>query len=94
MAKAFAAFGSKVVLSARNISELTRVKNECLSKYADPESLLILPLDLIDSDAMPKGSKIIIDKFARIDVLINNAGQARGTFLLILICPYVVESWM
>lgn len=80
MAKAFAAFGSKVVLSARNISELTRVRDECLSKGADSESLLILPLDVIDFDAMPKAFKIIIDKFSRIDVLINNAGQGARDF--------------
>ena len=80
MAKAFAALGSKVVLSAGNISELTCVKDECLSKGADPEILLILPLDLVDCDVMPKAFKIIIDKFARIDELINNAGQGAREF--------------
>ena len=48
MVKAFAALGSKVVLSARNTIELNRVQDECVAAGASSDKLLVLPLDVVD----------------------------------------------
>lgn len=75
MAKAFAGAGAKVVLSARNQAELTRVKSECAAGGADDANLFVLPLDVVEFSEMPKAVEAVTDRFTRIDVLINNAGQ-------------------
>lgn len=74
MAKAFAASGAKVVCSARNVAELNRVKSECVEAGAEKANLMVLPLDVVDYDAMPNAVRAVLEEFSRIDVLINNAG--------------------
>ncbi|MGI9294137.1 MAG: SDR family NAD(P)-dependent oxidoreductase [Pseudomonadales bacterium] len=89
MAKAFAANGAKVVCSARNVSELNRVKDECVLAGADAGNLLVLPLDVVDYDAMPMAVQAVLDQFSRLDVLINNAGLgARDTVLKVSMDVY------
>ena len=74
MAVAFAASGAKLVLSARNNVELERVKARCLEAGADQQDVLVLTLDVVDVDAMPRAVDEVMKAFARIDLLINNAG--------------------
>jgi len=74
MVKAFAACGAKVVCSSRNLDELNRVKDECVAAGAEDGNLMVLPLDVVDFDAMPQTLQAVLDKFSRVDVLINNAG--------------------
>lgn len=63
--------GAKIVLSARRVKELERVKRECgLGKT----NSLILPLDLEDYKKLKNVPKKVIDQFGRIDVLVNNGG--------------------
>lgn len=75
MAKAFAAAGAKVVLSARNQIALNRVKDESIAQGADEENLFVLPLDVVEFSAMPDAVAAVLGRFKRIDLLINNAGQ-------------------
>jgi len=75
MAKAFAAAGAKVVLSARNQAELNRVKDESMAAGADEANLFVLPLDVVEFSAMPDAVETVLGRFDRIDLLINNAGQ-------------------
>ncbi|MDC0067663.1 SDR family NAD(P)-dependent oxidoreductase [Gammaproteobacteria bacterium] len=75
MAKAFAAAGAKVVLSARNQIALNRVKDESIAQGADEENLFVLPLDVVEFSAMPDAVAAVLERFKRIDLLINNAGQ-------------------
>ena len=74
MVKAFAACGAKVVCSARNVHELNRVKEESIAAGADADHLVVLPLDVVDFDAMPQALQAVLDRFSRVDFLINNAG--------------------
>ncbi|MGI9299551.1 MAG: SDR family NAD(P)-dependent oxidoreductase [Luminiphilus sp.] len=74
MAVAFAASGAKLVLSARNSLDLERVKARCLEAGADQQDVLVVTLDVVDLDAMPGAVDRVMDAFARIDLLINNAG--------------------
>ncbi len=75
IAKAFASAGAKVVLCGRNVAELNRVKDECVTAGAKEDNLMVLLLDVLDFDAMPAALQAVLDRFSRVDVLINNAGQ-------------------
>lgn len=82
LAKAFAGSGARVVLSARNVAELQRVQTECLAAGAETGKLLVLPLDVLDYDALPAAVAAVNEAFGRIDLLINNAGTSQRSFCL------------
>jgi dehydrogenase/reductase SDR family member 7B len=70
LAYAFAKEGAQLILSSRNASKLTEVKSRC--PY--PERHIVLPLDLEDSSTFSADVRSVLDKFGRIDILINNGG--------------------
>ena len=74
LVKAFAQKDAKVVLSSRKQAELARVRLEAIESGANPDKLLVVPLDVLDSAAMPAAVQTVLDAFGRIDMLINNAG--------------------
>lgn len=77
---AFAKEGCKLVLSARRLYELERVKEH--TKLTD-EDVLLLPIDLEDNQEASKWVEQVVQKFGRIDVLINNGGLSqKGTAML------------
>ena len=71
LVKAFAKEGAKLILSARRIEELQRVKNELQLPAAD---VLILPFDLADIATYNEQTKKVIAAFGRIDMLVCNGG--------------------
>ncbi len=78
LAVACAKAGSKLVLSSRREAELNRVKKAC--KLPD-ESVLVLPLDLMEQDQMPEKAQRVLDHFGRIDLLINNGGISQRSLV-------------
>ena len=74
LALQFAAEGAKVTLSSRREDELNRVRELCLGKGLDADSVLVLPLDVTDHDAMPAAVDRVKNTFGGIDMLVNNAG--------------------
>lgn len=79
LAKTFASEGAKLILSARREEELNRVKK---SLNLPDQDILILPLDLSDTSKINELSKTVIDKFGRIDILINNGGISQRSLTL------------
>jgi NAD(P)-dependent dehydrogenase (short-subunit alcohol dehydrogenase family) len=68
LAEAVLARGYRAVVTARNTDALTEV-------VADQEdSALVVALDVTDADQAEAAVKAAIDRFGRIDVLVNNAG--------------------
>lgn len=63
-----------LVLSARRKIELERVRARCLDAGLDAGSVLVLPLDVTDTGAMPPALETVVRQFGRVDLLINNAG--------------------
>lgn len=63
--------GAKVVISARREDELKRVADNCKT---DSENILILPLDLEHTADIEGKVNLVILKFGKIDILINNGG--------------------
>ncbi len=70
LAYALAKQGSRLILSSRNVQRLGEVKAGC----ASAESHLVLPLDLEDSTAFDNAVARVLERFGRIDVLINCGG--------------------
>lgn len=70
LAYAFAAEGAKLVLSARRVEELERVKKAC----GKASSVLILPLDLGSGQDFKSETQQVIKAFGQIDILVNNGG--------------------
>ncbi|MES2776071.1 MAG: SDR family NAD(P)-dependent oxidoreductase [Bacteroidota bacterium] len=70
LAIAFNQFEAKVIISARNIGELERVKSLCKM----PENVAVLQMDIADSDNISTAVDIAIGCFNRLDILLNNAG--------------------
>lgn len=61
----------KIVISARRIDELQRVKS---STNLSDKNIFVLPLDLEQHDKASEWTAQVVQKFGRIDVLINNGG--------------------
>ena len=66
--------GAKLVLSSRNENALQTVAQK--ANLAE-ENYLIIPFDLADTSLANSYVQQIIDKFGRIDVLINNGGMSQ-----------------
>ncbi len=63
-----------IVLSARRANELQRVSKEA---NLNSGNSLILPFDLADTSEAKSYAELIISKFGKIDILINNGGQSQ-----------------
>ena len=72
LCKALAAQGAHLIISARNERELQRVAAECAS--AGAASVLVQPLDLADSAAIPAIAQRVLQQIGKLDILINNGG--------------------
>lgn len=74
-AKRFAEGGYDVIITGRNAAKLEALKNELQQRGSD---VLILAFDVRDREAARKVVEGIPETWKDIDVLINNAGLARG----------------
>lgn len=72
-AKAALAAGYQVVATGRNTDKVAKV-------LGDDENLLIVKLDVTDPIDTKSAVKLALDRFGRIDVLVNNAGNFYGGF--------------
>jgi short-subunit dehydrogenase len=75
---ALAKSGARLILSARRGDILEKVRAACQR----PDEHIVLPLDMLDTDSFPAAVEKILQRFGRIDVLVNGAGMSqRGTAL-------------
>jgi dehydrogenase/reductase SDR family member 7B len=72
LAIAWSREGATLVLSARNKTELERVRNACV----DPTKHKVLPLDLTDTNAILAAAKGV----PRVDVLVHSGGVSQRSF--------------
>lgn len=76
LAYTFAKHGAKLILSARRSEELERVKASC---NLQDEHVLVLPLDVADTNKAAGLAQQALDRFGKIDILVNNAGISHWT---------------
>ena len=72
MAKAFANQGANIVLLARRMN-LLEANAKAISEEFGVETLAIT-CDITDTEAIRNAVKMTMDKFGRVDILMNNAG--------------------
>jgi len=78
-AMALAKSGAKVALAARNEEKLKRGVEEITSSGGEAAAFQI---DVADEDSIKNGVKAAIEKFGKIEILVNNAGVTRDTLVL------------
>ncbi|MCL2502533.1 MAG: SDR family NAD(P)-dependent oxidoreductase [Bacteroidales bacterium] len=77
-AMAFVEEGATVIASAPSVEELTISK----AKMSRPERFHIFPLDLAQPDTIAPLAAEVIERFGRIDILMNNAGISQRSKVL------------
>jgi 3-oxoacyl-[acyl-carrier protein] reductase len=78
-ALALAEAGAKVVAAARNEEKLAALKNEIIA--AGGEAIAI-KMDVAEPDQIKSGFKQALEKFGRLDILVNNAAITRDGLAL------------
>jgi 3-oxoacyl-[acyl-carrier protein] reductase len=73
-ALALAEAGAKVVVAARNEQKLATLVNEITAAHGEA---FALKLDVADREQVKAGFKRVLEKFGRLDILVNNAAVTR-----------------
>ena len=71
MARQFAAEGARLTLLARNAAELERAKSDLQQGGAEVE---VIQCDVRDQSAVQSAIQQTVERYGRVDILINNAG--------------------
>lgn len=75
----FARQGAKLIISSNQLEELEKVKLTCESIGT---TCFIQFLDMIEVDKMQSITDLLIEKFDKIDVLVNNAGISQRSLVV------------
>lgn len=75
-AEVFAKAGAKLILCARNKEKLTDIATDLKARYGTVS--LTIQLDVQDKTAVHQACDTLPQEWQKIDILINNAGLARG----------------
>src|SRR5712691_1394672 len=70
---ALASAGAKVAAAARNVEKLAAV----VAKIAAAGEALAVPMDLADAEQVKAGFKQALERFGKLDILVNNAAITR-----------------
>ena len=71
LARHICAQGGNVALIARDAEELARAKSDLATRR---NTVMTIQCDLLDSEQIQAAVRRVIDRFGKIDILINNAG--------------------
>ncbi|KIO33871.1 hypothetical protein M407DRAFT_17471 [Tulasnella calospora MUT 4182] len=87
-AKAFAASGASVFISARSVDALAKLKAEIEAEYKVP--VAYTAIDVSKEESVKAAVAKAVETFGKIDIVVSNAGggEANGT-----IGELSVESW-
>ena len=66
--------GARVAVAARNAEKLAAIETEIASAGAEA---LAIPMDVADAEQVKAGFKRAIERFGRLDILVNNAAVTR-----------------
>jgi 3-oxoacyl-[acyl-carrier protein] reductase len=71
--------GAKVALAARNEEKLTTLAQEITAKGGEA---LVVKMDVADGEQIKAGFKAVLEKFGKLDILVNNAAITRDGLAL------------
>uniref|UniRef100_A0A182TV57 Dehydrogenase/reductase SDR family member 7 n=1 Tax=Anopheles melas TaxID=34690 RepID=A0A182TV57_9DIPT len=80
LAIALARQGVKLCISARNISELLKVKQACIAQSngsLGPNDVYVLEMDMLHLNHHNDYFNMVLDHFKTVDILVNNAGRSQ-----------------
>tara|TARA_R110000796_G_scaffold185330_2_gene301990 strand:+ start:88784 stop:89572 length:789 start_codon:yes stop_codon:yes gene_type:complete len=77
LAMQLSAEGAQLILSARRLAELERVKSNC----SNQDKIKILTLDLAEADSLATKTNEAIALFGQVDILINNGGISQRSLV-------------
>ena len=63
-------------INFRNFS-LEKTKEKCIAVGSDPSNILVLKMDMCDFASHQKCFESVLEKFGKLDILINNAGRSQ-----------------
>jgi 3-oxoacyl-[acyl-carrier protein] reductase len=78
-ALALAEGGALIALAARNVEKLSEVAKEIESKGGQAATF---PMDVSKEDEVKNAVKAVLERFGKIEILVNNAGVTRDTLLM------------
>ena len=78
-ALAFSEAGAKVALAARNEEKLNALAQEIAAKGGEA---FVVKMDVADSEQIKAGFKAVLEKFGKLDILVNNAAITRDGLAL------------
>lgn len=78
MAEWFNLAGARVALLARSQADLNQVASDLFNRGADRDSVLAAKVDVGDDAEVTAAAQRILDRWGRVDVLINNAALIQG----------------
>jgi len=71
--------GATVVLAARNEIKLAETVAEIVGAGGQAEAI---PLDIASQDSIKAGAKAVIERFEKVEILVNNAGITRDGLMM------------
>jgi 3-oxoacyl-[acyl-carrier protein] reductase len=80
-AKALAAEGARVMLTARGVEQLARAADEVVA-LSSADAVRTTAADLATASGVEHAVAATVDAFGRLDILVNNVGLGRGAGLL------------
>ncbi|MBZ5505954.1 MAG: 3-oxoacyl-[acyl-carrier-protein] reductase [Acidobacteriia bacterium] len=78
-ALALAEGGASIALAARNVKKLEEVAKEIESRGGQAATF---PMDVSKEDEVKNAVKAVLQRFGKIEILVNNAGVTRDTLLM------------
>jgi 3-oxoacyl-[acyl-carrier protein] reductase len=78
-ALALAEAGANVAVAARNEEKLARLAEEIASRGS---AALVVKMDVADAEQVKAGFKSVVEKFGKLDILVNNAAITRDGLAL------------
>lgn len=79
IALALSEAGAKVALAARNEEKLNALAQEILAKGGEA---IVVRMDVADAEQIKGGFKTVLEKFGKLDILVNNAAITRDGLAL------------
>uniref|UniRef100_A0A1B0D7C8 Dehydrogenase n=2 Tax=Phlebotomus papatasi TaxID=29031 RepID=A0A1B0D7C8_PHLPP len=80
LAHVLAANGAKLVLTARRVPELEKVKEQCLAISGGKlkeNDVLTMQMDMVEIDRHEEYFQRVVKHFGTFDILVNNAGRSQ-----------------
>lgn len=68
--------GAKIILTARNVQKLNKVKDSLTG-----DGHLVYPMDLMDGEKIPSAVEEVLSKINEVDILVNNAGISQRSLV-------------